>query len=441
MTFQELRLGVKRNPKNNILTRLLNLITMAMAMAIMKLVWVLTLMFTGLSGAQANKSVKLFIIAGDANVEGWGSVPELQNLAVPPGTVAHDNSTPPNAYEHLVDDDGKWVISDDVYVTYDHRLDGTLKRGPLTVKGFGHTPNTFGPDVEFGTIMGNSLRMSADKVVIVKAGWAHKTLAMDFRSPTAGVDHGDKTGAAFLRIVSSVHETIDGLRGMLGNDYANADVEICGLVWWQGYDDIILGVADQYESNLQHFIRDIRIALEVPSLPVLIAELGGRGTKDVTRMELDFRAMQQRVVNLPEFKDNTKYVETAKYCVEPTGDYTHYNGSAYTVVVVGRLMVFYMTRLAGLDRFDPGTELVEVDFEHSENDVHLKVMLFSGLAIFGVVVFVAFKRGGISRATLTKAWKDTVQVIKGSGKEKTEDDEEFSIEMREDRSEELPTVV
>jgi hypothetical protein len=73
--------------------------------------------------------------------------------------------------------------------------------------------------------------------------------------------------------------------------------------------------------------------------------------------------------------------------------------------------------------------------------VHLKVMLFSGLAIFGVVVFVAFKRGGISRATLSKVWKDTVQVIKGSGKEKTEDDEEFSIEMREDRTEELPTVV
>jgi hypothetical protein len=75
-------------------------------------------------------------------------------------------------------------------VSYEHHLeDGKLDnilKGPLSAKGFGHTPTTFGPDVEFGTVMGNSLVSAAgvtDKVVIVKAGWAHKTLAMDFRPP------------------------------------------------------------------------------------------------------------------------------------------------------------------------------------------------------------------------------------------------------------------
>jgi hypothetical protein len=73
-------------------------ITLATTMTTMKLVWVLlTLLITGLTGAQTVKSVKLFIIAGDANVEGRGSVPELHDLAVPPGTIPHDNSIAPLA--------------------------------------------------------------------------------------------------------------------------------------------------------------------------------------------------------------------------------------------------------------------------------------------------------------------------------------------------------
>jgi hypothetical protein len=64
-----------------------------------------------------------------------------------------------------------------------------------------------------------------------------------------------------------------------------------GLVW-HGYDDIKQGTADEYESNLQCFLRDIQHALELPWLPILIAELGGRGTGDnVTQEELDLRNM------------------------------------------------------------------------------------------------------------------------------------------------------
>jgi hypothetical protein len=84
-------------------------------------------------------------------------------------------------------------------------------------------------------------------------------------------------------------------------------------------------------------------------------------------------------------------------------------------------------------------ELVEVDFEHVENDIHLTAILFIGFAMFGFVVFVAFTRGGgISRANVIKAWKDIALAIKGGfGKVKREDDdddfsvEEYSIEMRE----------
>jgi hypothetical protein len=137
---------------------------------------------TKTSKTSKTKTVTVFIMAGDANVEGRGSVPELYDLAVPAASGSTGTSTVDdnnnnstlsaalnihnNDYAHFVDDStGRWAVRDDVYVVYEQdRLDG-LKSGPLTVKGFGHTPNTFGPDVAFGTVMGNIL---TEPVVIAR---------------------------------------------------------------------------------------------------------------------------------------------------------------------------------------------------------------------------------------------------------------------------------
>jgi hypothetical protein len=147
---------------------------------------------------------------------------------------------------------------------------------------------------------------------------------------------------------------------------------------------------------------------------------------------------------MPEFADNTKYVDTAKYVVyddQPSTDhYTNYHGRAHTVIAVGRLMSFYMTRLAQLNRSGKDVELIEVDFEQMENNMHTQVMMFFGVAVLAFFVFVALARGGVSQASLTKAWKDTVQAITGNEKEKSEDGEEFSIEMREGQAEENRVV-
>ena len=103
-----------------------------------------------------------------------------------------------------MDDDGKWVIRDDVFVAYERKLNEGMRSGPLSVEGFGHT-TTFGPDVEFGNVMGNSL--AGDRVVIVKAGWNRRMLTVDFRPTSVGASKY-AAGPAFLRIVSLVRETI-----------------------------------------------------------------------------------------------------------------------------------------------------------------------------------------------------------------------------------------
>jgi hypothetical protein len=109
---------------------------------------------------------------------------------------------------------------------------------------------------------------------------------------------------------------------------------------------------------------------------------------------------------------------------------------------VGNLMAIYMTELGRLDRSTRDGEQIEADFEHLENNLRINVLFFFGVSMIGFVVFVAVMRGGVSRASLNKAWADTVVALRES--EKTmidDDDDDFSVEgpsteMREGRVEE-----
>src|ERR1700753_1365703 len=80
----------------------------------------------------APKPVKVFILAGQSNMEGQGFIAAdpkrtggkgtLEYVAKPPATAAH--------FKPLLEANGQWRTRDDVWITY---LD---RRGPLTV-GYG----------------------------------------------------------------------------------------------------------------------------------------------------------------------------------------------------------------------------------------------------------------------------------------------------------------
>src|SRR5213080_814665 len=93
----------------------------------------------GSSWAADPKPVKVFILAGQSNMEGQGFVSadpkrnggkgSLEFLAKDPATAGQ--------FKQLIDDSGKWRIRDDVFITY---LD---RSGPLTV-GYGVGPDRIG---------------------------------------------------------------------------------------------------------------------------------------------------------------------------------------------------------------------------------------------------------------------------------------------------------
>src|SRR5690349_16945896 len=106
------------------------------------------------------------IIAADPKRNGGKG--SLEYLVKDSGTAAR--------FDHLVGKDGKWIVRDDVWITY---LD---RQGALTV-GYGPKQDRIGPELGFGWVMGDAL---TEPVLLIKCAWGGKSLAVDFRPPGAG---------------------------------------------------------------------------------------------------------------------------------------------------------------------------------------------------------------------------------------------------------------
>ena len=118
--------------------------------------------------ADPPKPLKVFILAGQSNMEGKAKVSLLDYQASQEATKG--------IYEHLRTTDGKWRERDDVYVKF---LD---RQGKLTV-GFG-SPKSIGPELGFGTVVGDHYK---EQVLLIKTAWGGRSLYRDFRPPSAGL--------------------------------------------------------------------------------------------------------------------------------------------------------------------------------------------------------------------------------------------------------------
>src|ERR1700689_4916263 len=99
----------------------------------------LSLLLSGgsLLAADVKKPLKVFILAGQSNMEGKAKVSLLEYQAKQPGTRS--------LFQQLLKND-KWIEREDVWIKY---LD---RKGNLTV-GYG-TPKCIGPELGFGLVVG-----------------------------------------------------------------------------------------------------------------------------------------------------------------------------------------------------------------------------------------------------------------------------------------------
>ncbi len=125
------------------------------------------------------KPVKVFILAGQSNMEGAGQIQANPQRNSGQGSLEYLVKAPATAaqFAQLVDDAGKWRQRNDVWISY---LD---RRGPLSV-GYGSRTETIGPELGFGWAIGDAID---EPVLLIKCAWGGKSLAVDFRPPGAGL--------------------------------------------------------------------------------------------------------------------------------------------------------------------------------------------------------------------------------------------------------------
>lgn len=259
--------------------------------------------------------VMVFVLAGQSNMGGKGSISHLDQLT----------REQPAVFGHLKTNQGAWVVREDVWI----RSQG--RSGGLTV-GYGERSSEFSPALGFGHVLGSHLD---NQVLIIKITQGPMSLMKEGRPPSSGGDGGPY----YHRLVNETTNVVENL-GTYFPGYDGKGYKIAGFVWFQAWNDQINDEATaQYATNLANLIRDLRTAWNAPDMPVVIGELGiggenpGRNKNRVLR----FRRAQASVAEMPEFRGNVSFARTASYFrSQPAhGPAFLYHGNAETFYLMG----------------------------------------------------------------------------------------------------------
>lgn len=273
--------------------------------------------------AADKEPVKVFILTGQSNMEGKGLATHLDTYK--------DDPLIRDTYPKLKNG-VEWAVRDDVWITYPTKHGGA-KHGPLTV-GYGTKGDiSIGPEFGFGHTVGEAIDAP---VVLVKVAWGGKSLAVDFHPPSAGLpdeatlqamlervkkknpsatmeDVKAKYGFYYRSLVEETKKALADL-GTTFPELKGRNVEIAGIVWHQGFNDVINRSLREnqyadYTKWLAMFIKDLRKELGAPNAPFVIGELSTGGLPN----RGDFQKAQAATAERPEFKGNVAFVPTAEY--------------------------------------------------------------------------------------------------------------------------------
>ena len=258
-----------------------------------------------LGAEKAPTPVKIFILAGQSNMEGHGRIGGDQQGTLE--TLSKDPATA-DRFKHLLAKDGSWVERDDVWITWHD------KKGPLAIGGYAGR-GAIGPELGFGWAVGAYLDES---VLLLKFGPGGTSLAGPWRPPSSG-EHPSKkprgpgVGDQYDHMITSVKKQLQNI-GADFPELAGRKIELAGFGWHQGWND---GCSKPdcltYEKNMANFIRDVRKDLGAPNLPFVIAGSGFGGWGQKIDRRIMIMSAQEAVTKYDEFIGNTHYVETRSF--------------------------------------------------------------------------------------------------------------------------------
>jgi len=273
-------------------------------------------------GSALAKPLKVYILAGQSNMEGHAQVSTFDHLGMDPKTAP--------LLKDMRNEDGTPKVCEKVWISYLHS--GGVKEGKLTT-GFGaQNGEKIGPEFMFGITMEKELD---EPILLIKTAWGGKSLYGDFRPPS-GATEERPTGEYYKLMVDHVHKVLKDIKKVYPDYDEKHGYELAGFVWFQGWNDMVNsgvypqrgkpGGYDMYSDLLAHFIRDVRKEFDAPNMKFVIGVMGTGGPLDLehpgryTAIHHDFRVAMAKPATLPEFKDNVVAVLTEKYWDKQLGE-------------------------------------------------------------------------------------------------------------------------
>jgi hypothetical protein len=286
-----------------------------------------------------HKPLKVFILAGQSNMEGHAKVETFDYIGDDPATAP--------LLAEMRSPDGKPRVCDHVWISYltgDGDTNGE-GHGKLTA-GYGsrrkpaEDGGKIGPEFTFGLTMDRALR---EPVLIIKTAWGGKSLYYDFRPPSAGpyertkadVEKGrypeKDSGRYYRSMIEHARRVLGDVKRVCPEYDEKAGYELGGFVWLQGWNDMVnrdvypipaKGDATPRYANYSRWmadlVRDVRKDLAAPKLPFVIGVMGVDGAKPNEHVAA-FRAAMAAPAGLPEFAGTVVAVQTAPFWDEPLG--------------------------------------------------------------------------------------------------------------------------
>jgi hypothetical protein len=243
------------------------------------------------SGAAAKeKPLQVYILSGQSNMQGSAHKRTFAAIGDDPKTASLLNE--------ILDQNGDPIVCDNTWITYltGGRDGDAVQRGKVKV-GYGFDSERIGPEYGFGVYIEKALDEPA---LIIKAAWGGKSLAVDFRPPSAGPYEPSATekerGTApsremvghyyreMMRFVRTTLKDAESIRKVVPDYDGERGYELAGFVWFQGWNDMCnRHHIAQYTENMIHFISDVRKELDAPAMPFIVGILGVYGTDPDSR--------------------------------------------------------------------------------------------------------------------------------------------------------------
>ena len=305
--------------------------------------------------ANAAGPLKVFILAGQSNMEGHAKVETFDYIGDDPATAP--------LLKEMREPDEKPRVCEKVWISYltgsGVLNQGTVKQGKLTT-GYGALggETKIGPEFTFGITMQKRLNQP---VLIIKTAWGGKSLHTDFRSPSAGpymlsafqlehypkqqghgipkdfekwkADKVKETGHYYRLMIEHVKNVLMNIKEVYPDYDPAQGYELAGFVWFQGWNDLVDGHTypkshepggyDLYSQLLTHFIHDLRKDLGAPKMPFVIGVMGVGGILDPQNPnpgQKEFRKAMAAPAAIPEFQGNVIAVELAPFWDKKLGE-------------------------------------------------------------------------------------------------------------------------